>query len=86
MLESIRMDAFGCSRVGSELAFAFGKPSLRSSQASEKGHGEYIPVAPCHNRHPGVTIPFDTGCVYARPPQDRSGRAFSPRNFEYALM
>jgi len=26
----------GASAIGSELAFAFGKPSLRSSQASEK--------------------------------------------------
>ncbi len=31
MLGSIRIDDAGCFRVGSELAFAFGKPSLRST-------------------------------------------------------
>ncbi|MDD3148726.1 MAG: hypothetical protein PHD82_15635 [Candidatus Riflebacteria bacterium] len=43
-------------RVGSELAFAFGKPSLRSSQAYEKDHGNHNPVLPWHKRRPGAII------------------------------
>ncbi len=62
----------GATAIGSELAFAFGKP-LRSAeplyparfcmctscakQASEKDHGNHYPVLPWHKRRPGAVIP-----------------------------
>jgi len=35
-----------------------------SSLICEKGHGAHIPVAPCHNRHPGVAIPSSRLAIF----------------------
>ena len=66
ILVSIRIDADGCSSLILLLSFRSAEPLYPArfciskscaKQAYEKGHGAHIPVAPCHNRHPGVTIP-----------------------------
>jgi len=82
ILVSIRIDADGCSSLILLLSFRSAEPlyparfcisTSCAKQAYEKGHGAHIPVAPCHNRHPGVTIPTSpralsypkTGFIYA---------------------